>query len=132
MNFKEFYIFENYTIGDKITIRDIMGNITADEQITEYGAKNFDIPLTIIEKPTKELTSFGGNDLLNIFNKHAKSYQKKYVRDFIKQIKDGKDVKPIIVDENKVVDGNHRAIAYLLSNIDKIKAIDLQELSRIK
>ena len=85
-----------------------------------------------IELPIKTMTAkeaskleapFSSENILDVYNDHATSSQKKLVKDKMKKF----DKNRIVVIENKtVLDGNHHVIAAILSN-NSIKYVDLMD-----
>lgn len=79
----------------------------------EYSIKEIDIDEII------------SNDFIENFNDNALPWQKKYIKQLIKNT----TFKPIIVDldEKIIIDGNHRLMAMYLAGIKKIKIVDINE-----
>jgi len=78
--------------------------------------------LPVIEVNPNTLKSMDGKTLVDKYKK-AKAWQKKIVSMYVRTPSNY----PVVIDGDKVVDGNHRVIAAILSGKDKIKAIQIKE-----
>lgn len=103
-------IFEDYPDEDEL-IWQFIGSYDFEKK--EYSIKEIDIDEII------------SNDFIENFNDNALPWQKKYIKQLIKNT----TFKPIIVDldEKIIIDGNHRLMAMYLAGIKKIKIVDINE-----
>ena len=67
-------------------------------------------------------------EIIDNFNNNAKKWQKKYVDNIVKNIDKYINI-PIIVDfeDNVIIDGNHKLIAFYISKLRKVKTIDINQ-----
>lgn len=103
-------IFEDYPDEDEL-IWQFIGSYDFEKK--EYSIKEIDIDEII------------SNDFIENFNDNALPWQKKYIKQLIKNT----TFKPIIVDldEKIIINGNHRLMAMYLAGIKKIKIVDINE-----
>lgn len=122
MLFKDYYFIEKITLNQ--LYKDNMPD--NDEIIWDYGLRNFDIPLNIEEREIKNLLNFKGDKIIKAFDM-AEILSKNIVDDLRKELKN-KESPIIVVDENVVIDGYHRSIAWFKNGNDKIKVVDLSKI----
>ena len=128
MKFKEFV--KNTNI-ETITLNQLLdGEFDERELLAQFvGYVDLDKPLPIKEFSNEELKKLtnGETSIINAF-KTATKDSKKLVNHYIKKLKNlNKYDKIIIVYDNRIIDGFHRTMAALLSNIG-LPYVDLADL----
>ena len=125
--FNEFILMLLENAEQTITLNELIANLDNEPEqyiMDMFNSNDYDIPLTIkyrdpsdllvSDKPIKEWV----NDL----NKRAKNY----VSDWQKRIRFG-EIPPIILSDNRILDGCHRAMAHYLAG-ENVPYVDIHDL----
>jgi hypothetical protein len=103
-----------------------------DEQIWEFvGQLDYKArPYRIIEiDPVAwyERSRENGETMAQIFKDHAKTWQRRVVAAYRKDITKGVALAPVVVSGHVLADGQHRIIALALENVRRHPAVDLEQ-----
>jgi len=119
--------FKQYIVENQITLGDILNNILPEENEVLYNFINkndFSKLLTIKKVDPKKLLTYKGDMTIQ----KSFEFADKESKDLVKYYRKNLNETPIILYGNKVIDGNHRAMAAIL-NKTFILAVDLNEIS---